>query len=97
MSKRTPWKCEKVLCQINGCLATKDNLDSWGMCTTYVECRTIMTTMVKVKRGNDPHTITVTWVGMVGSSGVGQSCYLGRDVVVDSAVCSMSHFEEKSF
>jgi hypothetical protein len=47
--------------------------------------------------GMDPHMIRVTWVGMAGKSGVGQSCTLGRATVVDSGVCSMSHLEEKSF
>jgi hypothetical protein len=34
---------------------------------------------------------------MVGKSGFGQSCTLGQATVVDSVVCSMSCFEEKSF
>jgi hypothetical protein len=71
--KTTRRKCVKVFCQINGCLATKDNCDSWGMCTTSVECKTIITVMLTVMSGMDPHTIRVTWVGMVGMLGVGQS------------------------
>jgi hypothetical protein len=39
----------------------------------------------------DPHTIRVTWVGMVEMLGVGQSCLLGQAIAVDSVVCSMSH------
>jgi hypothetical protein len=34
---------------------------------------------------------------MVGKLGVGQPCILGQSTVVDSIVCSMSQFEEKSF
>jgi hypothetical protein len=66
--------CVKVLCRINGCLATKDNHDSWGMCTTTVECRTVMIAMLMVVSGMDAHTIRVTWIGMVRMLGVGQSC-----------------------
>jgi hypothetical protein len=63
-----------MFCQINGCLATKDNDDSWGMCTTFVECRTVMTAVLTVMSGMDPHMIIVIWVGMVGMLRVGQSC-----------------------
>jgi hypothetical protein len=45
--------------------------------------------------GMDPHTIRVTWVGMVEMLGVGQSCLLGRAIAMDSVVCSMSHFKDK--
>jgi hypothetical protein len=30
-----------------------------------------------VMSGMDPHTIRVTWVGMVGELGDGESCHLG--------------------
>jgi hypothetical protein len=68
--------CVKVFRQINGCLATKDNRGPWGMCTTSTECRTVMTVVLMVMSGMDPCTIRVTWVGMVGMLGVGQSCAL---------------------
>jgi hypothetical protein len=55
-------------------MATKDNRDSWEMCTTSTECRTVMTDVLTVMSGRDPHTIRVTWIGMVGMLGVGQSC-----------------------
>jgi hypothetical protein len=86
-----------VLHWINRCLAAKDNRDSWLMCTTSALCKTIMTTVLTVMSGKDPHMIRVTWFGMVGKSGVGQSCTLGRATAVDSVVCLMSHLEEKSF
>jgi hypothetical protein len=60
-------KCVKVFRWINGYLATKNNHDSWGMCTTSAECRTIMTVVLTVISGMDPPTIGGTWVGMDGS------------------------------
>jgi hypothetical protein len=77
-------KCVKVFCRINGCLATKDNHDSRGMCTTSAECRAVMTTMLIVMRGMDPHTIRVTEIGMVGMLGWLVSCSLGLTAAVDS-------------
>jgi hypothetical protein len=67
------------------------------MCTTSAERRTVMTVMLTVMSGMDPHTIRVTWVGMVGMLEVGQSCHLGQATAVDYVVCSMSRLEEKSF
>jgi hypothetical protein len=52
------------------CLATKDNHDPWGMCTTSVECRTVMTAVLTVTSSMDPHTIRVTLDGMVRMLGV---------------------------
>jgi hypothetical protein len=51
-----------------------DNHDCWGMCTTSTEYRTVMTVMLTVMSDMDPHTIIVTWIGMVRMLGVGQSC-----------------------
>jgi hypothetical protein len=84
-----------VLRRINGCLAAKDNHDSWEMCTTSTECRTIMAVVLMVMSGTDPHTIRVTWVGMVGMLGVDQSHQLGQATIVDSVVCLMSRLKEK--
>jgi hypothetical protein len=49
----------------NGYLATKDNCDSWGMCTTSVECKTVITAMLTIMSGMDPHMISGTRVGLV--------------------------------
>jgi hypothetical protein len=57
MSKHTPRKCVKVFHRINRYLATKDNHDAWGMCATSAECRTVMTVMLMVMSGVDPHMI----------------------------------------
>jgi hypothetical protein len=47
----------------NGYLATEDDHNSWGMCTTSAECKTIITAMLTVMSGMDPHMISGTWVG----------------------------------
>jgi hypothetical protein len=60
------------------------------MCTTSTESRTVMAVVLMVMSGMDPHTIRVTWVGMVGMLGVDESHQLGRATAVDSVICSMS-------
>jgi hypothetical protein len=47
--------------------AIKDDRDSWGMCTTSAECKTIITAVLTVMSGMDPHMISRTWVGLVES------------------------------
>jgi hypothetical protein len=51
----------------NGYPTTKDDRDSWGMCTTSAECKTVITAMLTVMSGMDPHMISRTWVGLVES------------------------------
>jgi hypothetical protein len=51
----------------NGYLAIKDDRDSWVMCTTSTECKTVITAMLTVMSGMDPHMISGTWVGLVES------------------------------
>jgi hypothetical protein len=41
----------------NGYPAIQDSHDSWGMCTTSIECKTILTTVLTVINGMDPHMI----------------------------------------
>jgi hypothetical protein len=67
------------------------------MFATSTECKTLLTAMLTVISGMDPHMIRVTWVGTVEMLGVCQSCLLGRATAVDSVVCSMSRHEDKSF
>jgi hypothetical protein len=50
----------------NGYLTIKDDHDSWGMCTTSAECKTVITTVLMVLSGMDPHMISGTRVGLVG-------------------------------
>jgi hypothetical protein len=47
--------------------AIKDDRDSWGMCTTSAECKTVITVVLTVMSGMDPHMISRTWVGLVAS------------------------------
>jgi hypothetical protein len=44
--------------------AAKDNHDSWETCTTSVECKTVITVMLTVMSGMDPHMIieNLGWV-----------------------------------
>jgi hypothetical protein len=51
----------------NGYPAIKDDHDSWGTCTTSVECKTVITVMLMVMSGMDPHKISRTRVGLVES------------------------------
>jgi hypothetical protein len=43
---------------------SKDNHDSWGTCTTSTECKTVITAMLMVMSGMDPHMISgnLGWV-----------------------------------
>jgi hypothetical protein len=49
----------------NGYLAVKDDHDSWGMCTTSAECKTIITVVLMVMSDMDPHMIIGTRVGLL--------------------------------
>jgi hypothetical protein len=50
----------------NGYLAIKDDRTSRGLCTTSVECKTIITAVLTVMSGMDPHMISGTRIGLVG-------------------------------
>jgi hypothetical protein len=50
----------------NGYLAIKDDRDSRGMCTSSAECKIVITVMLTVMSGIDPHVISGTRVGLVG-------------------------------
>jgi hypothetical protein len=49
----------------NGYPAIQDDHDSWGMCTTLAECKTVITAMPTVMNGMDPHMISGTRFGLV--------------------------------
>jgi hypothetical protein len=49
----------------NRYLTIKDDHDSWGTCTTSAECKTVITVVLTVMRGMDPHLISGTRVGLV--------------------------------
>jgi hypothetical protein len=76
----TPQKCIRVLISTTSIWLSKDNHDSWGMCTTSIECKTVITAMLTVKCDMDPHMISETW------DGFWLSFWLGR-VEVDLLGC----------
>jgi hypothetical protein len=49
----------------NGYPAIKDDHDSWGMCTTSTEWKTVITTVLTVMSGMDPNMISGTRVGLL--------------------------------
>jgi hypothetical protein len=49
----------------NGYPATEDDRDSWGTCTTSIECKIVIIAMLTFMSGMDPHMISGTWVGSV--------------------------------
>jgi hypothetical protein len=51
----------------NGYPAIKDDRDSWGTCTTSTECKTVITIVLTVMSGMDPHMISRNRVGLVES------------------------------
>jgi hypothetical protein len=51
----------------DGYLAIKDDRDSWGMCTTSAECKSVITAVLTVMSGMDPHMISGTGVELVES------------------------------
>jgi hypothetical protein len=40
---------------------SKDDHNSWGMCTTSAKCKTVITAVLTVMSGMDPHMISGTW------------------------------------
>jgi hypothetical protein len=52
----------------NGYPTTEDDRDSWEMCTTSAECKTVITAMLTVMSGMDPHMSSGTRVGLIESS-----------------------------
>jgi hypothetical protein len=49
----------------NGYPTIQDDHNSWGMCTTSAECKTVITAVLTVMSGMDPHMISETLVGLV--------------------------------
>jgi hypothetical protein len=52
----------------NGYLASKDDHNLWGTCTTSAECKTVITVMLTVMSTMDPHMISgnLCRFGLVG-------------------------------
>jgi hypothetical protein len=56
--------CVRVLVGTTSIRLSKDNHDSWVMCTTSAECKTVITAVLMVMSGLDPHMIS-------GNTGIG--------------------------
>jgi hypothetical protein len=63
----TPWKYVRVLVGTTSIQLSEDDHDSWVMCTTFAECKTIITAVLTVMSGMDPHMISwnLRWVWFV--------------------------------
>ena len=58
ISWHTPWKYVWVLVGTTSIRLSEDNHDSWVTCTTSAECKTVITVMLMVMSGMDPHMIS---------------------------------------
>jgi hypothetical protein len=69
ISWHTPWQCVRVLIGTTSIRLFEDNHDSWVMCTTSAECNTVITAVLMVMNGMDPHMINGNprfgWFGLV--------------------------------
>jgi hypothetical protein len=67
ISWHTPWKCVRVLIGTTSIRLSEDDHDSWVTCTTSVECKTVITSVLTVMSGMDSHMISwnLGWVGFV--------------------------------
>jgi hypothetical protein len=67
ISWHTPWKCLRVLVGTTSIQLSEDNHDSWVTCTTSAECKTVITAVLMVMSGMDPHMISwnLRWVWFV--------------------------------
>jgi hypothetical protein len=64
ISWHTPWMCVRVLIGTTSIWLSEDNHDSWVTCTTSAECKTVITAVLMVMSGMDPHMIS-------GNTGMG--------------------------
>jgi hypothetical protein len=69
ISWHTPWKCVRVLVGTMSIRLSEDNHDSWVTCTTSAKCKTVITAVLTVMNGMDPHMISgntgfcLVWLG----------------------------------
>jgi hypothetical protein len=69
ISWHIPWKCVRVLVGTTSIRLSEDNHDSWVTCTTSAKCKTIITAVLMVMSGMDPHMISGNpGFGLVGLS-----------------------------
>jgi hypothetical protein len=85
ISWHTPWKCVRVLVGTMSIRLSEDNHDSWVTCTTSAECKTVITAVLTVMSGMDPHMIS-------GNPGFGL-VWFGWFVEVDLIRLWVSHGE----
>jgi hypothetical protein len=85
ISWHTPWKCVRVLISTMNIQLSEDNHDSWVTCTTSAECKTVITAVLTVMSGMDPHMIS-------GNTGFGL-VWFGWVVKVDFIRLWVSHGE----
>jgi hypothetical protein len=71
----TPEVCKGVHLY-NGYLSSKDDHDSWGTCTTSAECKTVITVVLTVMSGMDPHMTS----GNLGRFGLVGLVLLARSI-----------------
>jgi hypothetical protein len=68
----TPWKRVRVLVGTTSIRLFEDNHDSWVTCIASAECKIVITVVLTVMSGMDPHMIRGNpgfgWVGLVGLS-----------------------------
>jgi hypothetical protein len=69
ISWHTSCKCVRVLVGTMSIRLSEDNHDSWVMCTTSAECKTVIIVVLTVMSGKDPHMISWNlrwvWLGLV--------------------------------
>jgi hypothetical protein len=96
ISWRTPWKCVRVLIGTMSIRLSEDNHDSWVTCTASAECKTVITAVLTVMSGMNPHMISwnLRWVWLVLSKWVSLSC--GSVMVRLRDVIEFVIFEEMS-
>jgi hypothetical protein len=58
ISWHTPWKCVRVLVGTMSIQLSEDDHNSWVTCTTSTECKTVITAVLMVMSGMDPHMIS---------------------------------------
>jgi hypothetical protein len=82
---------------------SKDNHDSWGTCTTFAECKTIITVMLMVMSGMNIHMISgnLGWVFLLSLGwvvlkwillGCGLVTVRLRDAIEASSLRSRVHY-----
>jgi hypothetical protein len=69
ISWHTPWKFVRELIGTMSIRLFEDNHDKWVTCRTFAECKTVITAVLMVMSGMDPHMIRWNlrwvWFGLV--------------------------------